>query len=196
VLRRIRMASQGRGWVSGLLLLGLGLTASCTSVPDQNSAAATPRPAASPVSAPSAPGTSPAQPPTIHVAPTGGDPAVYAAAISEIQSYLTMEVQHGPYAAAAAYLAADEQAPVGAATTWPVPDADPQTPVLIAGSVYSYEPWSWTSADQFTLSVTLDLHFRGDPARANWYEGHNGEFFTFSRLTPQTRWRMEIGTGP
>jgi hypothetical protein len=196
VLRRIRMSSQGRGWVSGLLLLALGLTASCTSGPNQNSAAATPRPAASPVSAPSAPGISPAQPPTIHVAPTGGDPAVYAAAISEIQSYLTMEVQHGPYAAAAAYLAADEQAPVGAATTWPVPDADPQTPVLIAGSVYSYEPSSWTSADQFTLYVTLDLRFRGDAGRTNWREGHNTRFFTFSRLTPQTRWRMYVATGP
>ena len=123
-------------------------------------------------------------------------PAIYAAAIGEIQSYLTMEVQHGPYAAAAAYLAADEQAPVGADTTWPVPDADTQTPVLIAGSVYSYESWSWTSADQFTLLVTLDLHFRGDPGRANWREGHNNQFVAFSRPTPQTRWRMHFATGP
>lgn len=107
-----------------------------------------------------------------------------------------MEVEHGPYAAAAAYLAADEQAPVGADTTWPVPDADPQTPVLIAGSVDSYVPWSWTSADQFTLSVTLDLHYRGDPGRTNWSEGHNSRFFTFSRPTGQARWRMEIATGP
>src|ERR1017187_1966150 len=109
VLRRIRMASQGRGWVSGLLMLALGLTASCTSRPDQNSAAATEQPAASPVSAPPAPETSPAQLPGSYVAPSGADPAVYTAAISEIQSYLTMEVQHGLYAAAAAYLAADEQ---------------------------------------------------------------------------------------
>ena len=154
MLRRIQMSGQGGRLVCGLLLVALGLTASCSSGAGQHSAAATARPAASSVSAPLAPGTSPAQPPVTHVAPTGGDPAIYAAAISEIQSYLTMEVQHGPYAAAAAYLAADEQAPVGAHTTWPVPDADPQVPVLIAGTVYSYEPWSWTSADLFTLSVT------------------------------------------
>jgi hypothetical protein len=173
------MSNQRRGWVCGLLMLTLGLTASCTSGPNQNSA-----------------GTSPPLPRPSHVAPTAGDPATYAAAISEIQSYLTVEVQDGPYAAAAAYLVADEQAPVGADTTWPVPDADPQMPVLVAGSVYSYVPWSWTSADQFTLCVILDLHFRGDSGRANWYAGHNTEFFTFSRLTPQTRWRMEAGTGP
>jgi len=196
VLRRIQMSSQGGRWVCGPLLLALGLTASCSSGTGRNSAAATAQPAASSVSALPLPGTMPEQPPTTHVAPTGGNPAIYAAAISEIQSYLTMEVQYGPYAAAAAYLAADEQAPVGADTTWPVRDADPHTPVLIAGSVYSYEPWSWTSADQFTLSVTLDLHFRGDPGRSNWTEGYNGQFVTFSRPTPQTRWRMYFATGP
>ena len=190
------MLSQGDRWVCGPLLLALGLTASCRSGAGQNTAAATAEPAASSISAPPAPGTSPAQPSPTNVAPTGGDPAIYAAAVSEIQSYLTMEVQHGPYAAAAAYLVADEQAPVGADTTWPVPDADPETPMLIAGSVVSHEPWSWTSADQFTLSVTLDLHFRGDPGRANWTEGHNGQFVTFSRPTPQTRWRMYFATGP
>jgi hypothetical protein len=170
------MSCQGARWVFGLLALALSLTASCASGRNQNSAAAT-------------------TPPASHVAPTGGDPATYAAAISEIQSYLTMEVQHGPYAAAAAYLAADEQAPVGADTTWPVPDADPQVPVLVAGSVYSYVPWSSTSADQFTLCVVLDLHFRGNPA-ANSFEGHNTQFFTFSRPTPQTRWRMYVASGP
>jgi hypothetical protein len=190
------MSGQGGRWVCGPLLVALGLTASCSSRLDQSSATATTQPAASSISAPPAPGTSPAQPPTTHVAPLGGDPAIYAAASSEIQSYLTMEVQRGPYAAAAAYLAADEQAPVGADTTWPMPDADPQTPVLIAGSVYSYEPSSWTSPDQFTLHVTLDLHFRGEAERTNWREGHNTRFFTFSRQTSRTRWRMYVATGP
>jgi len=188
VLRRIRISSQARARLPGLLL-ALGLTVACTSTPHQKSVAATTTP-------PAAPATPTPVSPASHVAPTGGDPAIYAAAISEIQSYLTMEVQHGPYAAAAAYLVADEQAPAGADTGWPAPDADPQMPVLIAGSVYSYEPWTWTSADQFTLSVTLDLHFRGDPGRANWNEGHNDKFFTFSRPTPQTRWRMYVATGP
>lgn len=197
MLACIRMSRQGRGWRSGLLLLALGLTASCTSSSKQNTAAATPPSVAPSVSAAAAPEASPLLPPASYVAPTGGDPAIYAAAINEIQAYLTMEVQHGPYAAAAAYLAADEQLPAGTDTTWPVPDADPQTPVLIAGSVYSYEPWSWASVDQFTLHVTLDLHFHGDPARANWNEGHNDQFFTFSRADgPKPRWRMYVGTSP
>ena len=167
---RIGVSSKTRGWVYALLMLAVGLTASCTSSSKRSGA--------------------------VQSASVGGNPAIYAAAISEIKSYLTMEVQHGPYAAAAAYLVADEQAPVGADTTWPVPDADPRTPVLIAGSVYSYQPWSWTSGDQFTLSVTLDLHYRGDPRRANWSEGRNTRFFIFSRPTAQARWRMEIATGP
>ena len=167
---RIGVSSKTRGWVYALLMLAVGLTASCTSSSKRSAA--------------------------VQSASVGGNPAIYAAAISEIKSYLTMEVQHGPYAAAAAYLVADEQAPVGADTTWPVPDADPRTSVLIAGSVYSYQPWSWTSGDQFTLSVTLDLHYRGDPGRANWSEGRNTRFFIFSRPTAQARWRMEIATGP
>jgi hypothetical protein len=97
VRRRIRSSSHGPAWVPGLLLLALGLTAACTSAPNQKGAAATTPPAAPSVSAP--PTTSPPLSPATHVAPTGGDPAIYAAAISEIQSYLTMEVQHGPYAA-------------------------------------------------------------------------------------------------
>jgi hypothetical protein len=169
VFRRIQMSSQTRAWAIGVMVLALGLAAGCSSGNHHNGTAAT---------------------------PTGGDPAIYAAAVSEIQSYLTMEVEHGPYAAAAAYLVADEQASADADTTWPAPSADPQTPVLIAGSVYSYEPWSWTSADQFTLAVILDLHFQGDPAHAGWYEGHNGQLITFSRPTPQTRWRMYFATGP
>jgi len=144
--------------------------------------------------------------PPSHVPPTGGDPAMYAAAIAEIQSYLTTWVQHGPAAAAAAYLtlSPDEQLPSAADNTIsPLaqsdPEAqapDPQMPVLIAASVYSYVPWAWTSADQFTLDVILDLHFRGDPGRANWYEGHNGQFFTFSRVPGQTSWRIETATAP
>jgi hypothetical protein len=69
-------------------------------------------------------------------------------------------------------------------------------PVLVAGSVYSDVPRPSTSADQFTLYVTLDLHFRGEPGRADWYEGHNTEFFTFSRSTPETGWRMKTGSAP
>ena len=88
-----RMSSKRCGWVAGLLMIAVGFTASCTSG----------GPAASPS------------------ARTGGDPAIYAAAIDEIQSYLTMEVQDGPYAAAAVYLAPDEQPRAGTATTWPVP---------------------------------------------------------------------------
>ncbi len=136
--------------------------------------------------------------PPSHVPPAGGDPAVYAAAVAEIQSYLTTWVQHGPSAAAAAYLtlSPDEQLTSVADNTVSPRAPDTQMPVLIAASVYSYVPWAWTSADHFTLDVILDLHFRGDPGPANWYEGHNGEFFTFSRAPAQTSWRMETATAP
>ena len=195
MLRRIEMSSQGWAWATGVLVVALGLATACSSGSRHEHPAATMSSAAPSISATPASMT-PGAPPASHVAPTDGDPAVYAAAITEVQSYLTMEVQHGPYAAAAAYLAANEQAPAGADTTWPAPGADPQDPVLLAGSVSSYEPWSWTSADQFTLSVILDLHFRGDPSRENWNEGHNDQFVTFSRPTPQARWRMYFATGP
>lgn len=151
-------------------------------------------------------------PSTTHVAPTGGDPAVYAAAIAEIQSYLTTWVKLGPEAAAASYLtvAPEEQMPLtsssissalGSSNFQPdfpsqPPGLDAEMPVLIEGSVSSYVPWTWDSADHFMLNVTLDLHFSGDPGRANWYQGHNTQFFTFSRVPPQTRWRMETATGP
>jgi hypothetical protein len=143
--------------------------------------------------------------PPSHIPPIGGDPAVYAAAIAEISSYLMTWVKLGPAAAAASYLtvAPEEQTNSAANSISPAPapadvqpQPDSQMPVLIGGSVYSYVPWMWESADHFTLYVTLDLHFSGDPGRANWYEGHNGQFFTFSRVPAQTSWRMATATAP
>jgi hypothetical protein len=176
--------------LSGAVLLAVVSGTSCTSALDHGTAQ----------TASAGFGTPPS-----HIPPTGGDPAVYAAAIAEIQSYLTTWVKLGPAAAAASYLtpAPEEQMTSAANSISPAlappdvqPQPDSQLPVLIGGSVYSYVPWVWDSADHFTLDVTLDLHFSGDPARANWYEGHNGQFFTFSRLPTQTSWRMETATAP
>ena len=68
MLLHVRMSSKRRGWVAGLLMIAVGFIASCSS-------------------------GSPAASPGV---PTSGDPAIYAAAINEIQAYLTMEVQERP----------------------------------------------------------------------------------------------------
>ncbi len=75
--------------LSGAVLLAVVSGTSCTSALDHGTAQ----------TASAGFGTPPS-----HIPPTGGDPAVYAAAIAEIQSYLTTWVKLGPAAAAASYL--------------------------------------------------------------------------------------------
>jgi hypothetical protein len=122
--------------------------------------------------------------------------ATYAAAIAEVNAYLALWVEAGPYAAAAAYLTPDEQLPSPTDTSWPPTGGDPQTPILVAGSVVTYIPWEWTSPDRFMLRVEMNLTFRGDPARAAWKQGENWQFFTFTRPDASTSYRMYAGSGP
>jgi hypothetical protein len=126
---------------------------------------------------------------------TSGNVATYAAAIAEVQAYLDMWVRDGPYAAAAKYLVPEEQAPSGAATSWP-PSADDEAPVLLSGKVESYQLREWKSLNEFTLLVTMDWHFRGDPARWNANEGANSRFFRFTRPDATSAFRMYEATSP
>ena len=128
---------------------------------------------------------------------TASRAAAYAAAIAEVNAYLKLLVKSGPYAAAAAYLTPDELPATSDAASWPPPaTADPGFPVLLAGSVRTYIPWAWTSSDQFTLYVEMNMTFRGDPARANYAQGANWSFFTFTRASAAARYRMSRGSSP
>jgi hypothetical protein len=66
--------------------------------------------------------------------------------------------------------------------------------VLTAGHVVSYKPFSWVSADEFTLSVTMDLHFSNPEALAGGDPNHS--FVTFTRPNSHTPFRMYLATGP
>jgi hypothetical protein len=128
-----------------------------------------------------------------------GDAATYAAAVAEIQAYLDMWVKDGPYAAAARYLVPEEQAPACATARWPLTPGDPcgPAPLLLSANVASTDVWSWTSSDDFTLGVTMSLHFGGDPTlTSNWGEGNNERFFRFTRPNAGSDYRMYLATGP
>ncbi len=127
-----------------------------------------------------------------------GGAARYSAAAAEIQAYLDMWVEAGPSAAAARYLVPEEQSSVCESAQWPPISDGPcgDVPVLLSGKVESYQLRSWTSSDNFTLDVTMNLHFRGDPTRWNMNEGVNGRFFTFTRPSAASPYRMYEATGP
>ena len=63
---------------------------------------------------------------------------------------------------------------------------------LRSGSVLAATMSSWESPDQFTLEVSLDLHFDGDPLA--WTEGTNDRFVTFTRTGDALR--LAFATSP
>jgi hypothetical protein len=46
------------------------------------------------------------------------------------------------------------------------------------------------------LAVTINLHFRGDPAAEAWAEGLNTRFITFTRPSSASAYRQNWATGP
>jgi hypothetical protein len=109
----------------------------------------------------------------------------YATAIAEVRTYLDLWVKQGPAAAAASFLVPDEQLPSDAA---PVP-------APVTATVPTWQPQSWVSADDFTLLVTLKLHFVGPPP-GNWAEGDSARFVRFTRSGAGSTYRMYVATGP
>lgn len=75
------------------------------------------------------------------------------------------------------------------------PRPGPYGPRLLSGKVTGFQPVSWTSPDEFTLVVDMDLRFPGT-AQA-WGQGVNTRFVTFAKApgTP-TGYRMTLATGP
>jgi hypothetical protein len=117
-----------------------------------------------------------------------GDPSETAqqkAAVDEgartLQAFLDVWRRDGFTAASHAYAAADRRS-----------DSDVGTPRLRSGSVLDANLSSWESPDHFTLEVSLDLHFVGDPVA--WNEGENGRFVTVTRTDGALR--LSFATSP
>src|SRR5215470_9831792 len=103
---------------------------------------------------------------------------LYSVAISEVREYLVVWRERGCPAATREFV---------------VPDGGCDL-ILRSGKVISYQPYHWVSSNHFTLMVALDLHFKGSPGA--WNAGMNSRFITFSRTAAQSRYLMDMATGP
>jgi hypothetical protein len=103
----------------------------------------------------------------------------YSTAIAEVNEYLMTWSEHGARAAQR-FLVRSERGP------------DPIR--LSSGSVISYKPDRWVSANEFTLLVILNLHFTGSSGA--WNPGRNGRFITFTRSGRQSQYLMYFATSP
>ena len=127
----------------------------------------------------------PATDPTIS---TGATPptsaqrtAAVRAGVATIRAYLDTWRRDGMFLAARRYLDADSQ-----------PQADVGLPRLSDGKVVHTGVSSWDSPDRFTLEVSLDLHFDGDPL--GWNQGGNDRFVTVTR--DGAGFRLSFATSP
>lgn len=101
----------------------------------------------------------------------------YQAAVSEAQDYLNYWHLVGPAA---------KQFWVGSQRN--------STVKLSNGNVLSYHTYSWKSANEFTLLVSLNLHFSDSPGA--WNEGTNDCFVTFIRTSQDQQFLMACDAGP
>jgi hypothetical protein len=69
----------------------------------------------------------------------------------------------------------------------------PGRPAALRARLVHYQVDSWRSPDDFTLLVTLDLHFPPQTALA-WNEGSNGRFVHFSRGPHSQTYQLEWAT--
>lgn len=70
-------------------------------------------------------------------------------------------------------------------------------PKLLSGKVVDFRPSSWTSPDQFTLDVDMNLQFAGPPEqRGAWGQGRNERFVTFTRIPGTQRYLLALATSP
>jgi hypothetical protein len=104
----------------------------------------------------------------------------YTDAIGELRDYLDAWRQQGQAAASQHYLVPGQQV-----------SSDDIT--LTNGTVESYAVQHWTSANEFILDVTLDMHFQGSGAA--WNDGLNGRIVYFTRGASTQPWRMSFATG-
>jgi hypothetical protein len=68
-------------------------------------------------------------------------------------------------------------------------------PTIQRARLVSYRVYRWGTSDDFTLFVTLDLHFPTGNTAA-WKEGLNGRFITFTKLPDDSAYQLSWATGP
>lgn len=112
-----------------------------------------------------------------------GDPAAYGEALREVQAYLDAWKTNGQLAAAKLYIDPDQ---------WP---ADGPELKLLDGTVVSHRPASWSSADDFKLLITMNMHFPGGDGGA-FGDGPNTRFITFTRSPSGHPFLMSWATSP
>ena len=105
--------------------------------------------------------------------------AAYKAAANELRYYLNYWHLAGPLTASKLFL---------------VPSQRDGTVKLASGQVLSYHSYSWKSVNDFTLMVSLDLHFEG--WHGAWNGGKNDRFVTFTSASHGQTLLMAFNTGP
>lgn len=110
--------------------------------------------------------------------------AVYTEAAAYLQSFLDSWQKNGLYVAAPKYLDPSMR-----------PNQKQGNPVLIAGTVASMQPYTWVSADNFTVMANLNLRFSKEDGGA-WGNGINTRFVTFVRSSASALYQITFATGP
>jgi hypothetical protein len=103
----------------------------------------------------------------------------YLSAANEVQDYLNEWHLVGPLTASKLFLVSSERG---------------GNVKLASGKVLNSHAYSWKSANDFTLLVSLDLHFDG--WRGAWNKGKNERFVTFTRTSHGLPFLMTLNTGP
>ena len=104
--------------------------------------------------------------------------AAYRAAANEMRDYLYNWHLMGPGAASKLYL---------------VPSQRNSTVKLESGTLLRYHSYTWKSRNDFTMLMSLDLHFVG--WHGAWNAGENDRFVTFTKSS-NGQTLMTLNTGP
>jgi hypothetical protein len=105
--------------------------------------------------------------------------AAYKGAAILLQNYFNYWHQAGPVTSSELFL---------------IPSQRGGTVKLSSGKVLSYHPYSWKSANDFTLLMSFDLQFDG--GHGAWNVGKNDRFVTFTRASHGQSFLMALNTGP
>jgi hypothetical protein len=109
------------------------------------------------------------------------DPRTVRWAVNQIQTFLDVWRREGMVAASRRYFDAASQ-----------PRSAAGLQRLSYGKVLSAHVSSWESSEHFTLEVSLDLHFVGDPMA--WNDGENDRFITVTRHGSSVQ--LDFATSP
>lgn len=130
------------------------------------------------------PQATPSSPSTITPTASIDRSAVYTKAAAYLQSFLTSWQKNGLYVAAPKYLDPSMR-----------PNQKQGNSVLIAGTVASMQPYTWVSADNFTVMANLNLRFSKEDGGA-WGNGINTRFVTFVRSSASAPYQITFATSP